>query len=430
MRSSTDAEPVTGTHDRRARVRATLERRRLPESVSFEAATDSFMQERFIHRVRALFYARMMFLTLGLFILAVPAWSRYFGFQGPTPYIVYFLMLMWSTANFLVVENKRAGRIVTYVTLCLDLMALVVILAKPAQGAGLQSPLLAAQLLFTMLFALLFPRPLAILPPLLALPITIRLDQLLDRSPSAVEILTIAWYFGLNFIVIYVLVYLNQRETSAQRDIVQLQTDLRELAVVEERSRLAREIHDGLGATLSSLIIQAEYLTRLTEDPKMLAEVKELKTSAEESIDELRRSLRMMRQDFDLTSGMRDYVGTWSTKNEATASFTSSGHAPARIPPELQLGLFRVLQECLNNIGKHAKATSVSVALDYSADGLALVVTDNGVGFDMKQPRVGHYGLINLKERARSLDGDVVIESAPGQGTRIYFRAPVRTGAL
>ncbi len=80
----------------------------------------------------------------------------------------------------------------TYVTLCLDLVIMVVLVVKPQLGGGLQSPLLATQLLFTTLFALLYPKPLAILPPLLALPVTTRLDLLLDRSNvTAIEVLTL-----------------------------------------------------------------------------------------------------------------------------------------------------------------------------------------------------------------------------------------------
>ncbi|MEN9477936.1 MAG: hypothetical protein RLZZ300_2077, partial [Pseudomonadota bacterium] len=192
-------------------------------------------------------------------------------------------------------KNERAGRVVTYVTLCFDLVVMVVVVVKPHEGGGLANPLLATQLLFTTLFALLYPKPLAILPPLLALPITARLDQLLDRSPTAVEVLTLLWFLGLNFIIIYVLVYLNEREVTAHREVVELQGDLKELAVVEERNRLAREIHDGLGASLSSLIIQSEYVEQLTRDDAVKKEVAELKQSAEEAIEELRRSLQMMR---------------------------------------------------------------------------------------------------------------------------------------
>ena len=104
--------------------------------------------------------------------------------------------------------------------------------------------------------------------------------------------LTLLWYLALNFIIIYVLVYLNEREVAAHREVTELQGDLKELAVVEERNRLAREIHDGLGASLSSLIIQSEYLLSLApKDEPLLKEIRELKASAEESIEELRRKL-------------------------------------------------------------------------------------------------------------------------------------------
>ncbi len=279
------AQTSTGdsvSDDRRARVRAVLEKRHLNQNVSAYEASESWVQDRFIARARALFYARMMFLTFGLLILAVPIWSRYFGTSGPIAFGGYFAMLLYSIANYLVLENRRAGRIVTYVTLVCDLLVMVYLIVK---GGGLQSPLLATQLLFTTLFAILFPKPLAILPPLLALLVTTRIDQLLNRSPTAVEVLTLLWYLALNFIIIYVLVYLNEAEVTAHREVVELQGDLKELAVVEERNRLAREIHDGLGASLSSLIIQSEYILSLAKDEPLLKEIRELKASAEESIE-------------------------------------------------------------------------------------------------------------------------------------------------
>jgi hypothetical protein len=214
--------------DRRARVRAVLERRKLTNGVSAEQAAASWEQDRFVARARALFYTRLMFLTLGLLVLAVPEWSHYFGFEGPVAFMGYFAMLLYSVANFLVIDHPKAGRPVTYVTLCLDVIITVVLIAKP-QGGGLQNPLLATQLLHTALFAILFPRPLAILPPLLALPVTIRLDQILNRHVTAVEVLTVLWYSALNFILVYVLVYLNEREATAHREVVELQGDLREL---------------------------------------------------------------------------------------------------------------------------------------------------------------------------------------------------------
>lgn len=401
-----------------------LEKRGLTQQVSAEDAARSWVQDRFHARARALFYARMMFLTLGLCILAVPVWRRYFDFS-PLAYGGYFFMLLYTVANYLVLQHERAGRIVTYVTLCLDLLVMVVVIIKPHEAGGLANPLLATQLLFTTLFALLYPKPLAILPPLLALPITARLDQLLDRSPTAVEVLTLIWYLGLNFIVIYVLVYLNEREVAAHREVVELQGDLKELAVVEERNRLAREIHDGLGASLSSLIIQSEYVEQLTRDDAVKREVSELKQSAEEAIEELRRSLQMMREDFDLAHGVEDYVKTFGERTQLPVRFEQSGTLLGRMAPETSLALFRVLQELLSNAAKHAQPSQVDVKLHFGAHAVHLAVKDDGKGFDPASPKVGHYGLINLRERAMKLGGDVTIDARPGAGAHITFSAPV-----
>lgn len=418
---SASIEDLSG--DRRARVRAVLERRGLQPTISTEQATASWNQDRFVARARALFYARMMFLTLGLFILWVPAWSTYFGFGGGLSFVGYFCMLLYSVANLLVIEHARASRIVTYVTLCLDLLIAVILINKPEVGGGLQSPLLATQLLFTTLFAILFPKPLAILPPLLALPITTRLDLLLDRPVTAVELLTVLWYSAINFIIVYVLVYLNEREAAAHREVVQLQGDLKELAVVEERNRLAREIHDGLGASLSSLIIQSEYLLQLASEEKLRKEITELKASAEEAIEELRRNLRMMREDFELAQAMEEYVKTYRERTQLAVAFKKSGF-DEKMPPDAQLALFRVLQECLSNVARHAAAKTVEVKLAYEPGNVHLSVLDDGKGFDAAVTPRGHYGLLNMRERAMKAGGQLVVDSKPGAGTRISFSLP------
>jgi signal transduction histidine kinase len=409
---------------RRARVRAVLERRKLTDSVSAEQASASWEQDRFVARARALFYARLMFLTLGLAILAVPRWSFYFGLQSALAFAGYFTMLLYSVANYLVIDHPKAGRWVTYVTLCLDLVILVVLLVKPQVGGGLQNPLLATQLVFTTLFALLYPKPLAILPPLLALLVTIRLDLLLDiNNFTALEVLTVIWYCALNFIIIYVLVYLNEREAVAHREVVELQGDLKELAVLEERNRLAREIHDGLGASLSSMIIQAEYILGMSQEGSLRSEIQELKATAEESIEELRRNLQMMREDFELTQGLDDYVKTFGQRTQLDVRFERTG-LPRKLSPDAQLALFRILQECLSNAVKHAEPKQVQVKLDYDQGRVHLIIRDDGKGFDPRKTPRGHYGLLNMRERAMKLGGELIVDSAPGTGTRISFSVP------
>ncbi|KFA92259.1 sensor histidine kinase [Archangium violaceum] len=408
---------------RRARVRAVLERRKLTDNISAEQAAASWEQDRFVARARALFFARLCFLTLGLAILAVPAWSRYFNFQGNFAFAGYFAMLLYSVANYTVIDHPRAGRWVTYITLCFDLLITVVLIVKPQVGGGLQSPLLGTQLVFTTLFAILFPKPLALIPSMLALPITAQLDLILNREVTAVEVLTVLWYSALNFTIVYVLVYLSEREAASHREVVELQGDLKELAVVEERSRLAREIHDGLGASLSSMIIQAEYILGMARDDSLRSEIQELKNTAEESIEELRRNLQMMREDFELTQGLEDYVKTFGLRTQVDLRFERTG-LPRKLSPDAQLALFRILQECLSNAVKHAQPRQVQVKLDYELDNVHLSVRDDGKGFEPKQTPRGHYGLLNMRERAMKLGGTLIVDSAPGNGTRVSFSLP------
>ncbi|MER2566088.1 MAG: sensor histidine kinase [Myxococcaceae bacterium] len=415
---------MAANDDRRARVKQVLEKRGLSQQASAGDASLSWLRDRFIARARALFYARMTFLTLGLLILAVPVWRVYFGFT-PLAFGMYFFMLLYSVANYLTLAHPKYGSPFTYVTLMIDLVVMVIVVAKPMTGGGLANPLLASQLLFTTLFALLFPKPLAILPPLLALPIVTRIDQLLNRTPTAIEILTLLWYLALNFIIIYVLVYLNQRETAAHTEVIELQQDLKDLAVVEERNRLAREIHDGLGASLSSLIIQSEYLTSLAKDEVLLKEIGEIKASAEESIEELRRSLRMMREDFDLGHGVEDYVKTFGERTQLPVRFEKSGEYLGKMSPESSLAMFRVLQELLTNALKHAKAKQVDVRLSFLPERVQLSVKDDGEGFDPETKRPGHYGLINLQERANKVGASVNVDAKPGAGVHVTFSVPL-----
>jgi len=390
---------------------------------SSQEISDSWLNERFIARARALFFARLLFLGMVFFMFIVPAWNQYFKLSSPMALVVYVGMWLYSLANYTVLHRPVAGRVATYLSLCMDLVFMVMLMLQAGKG-GLENPLLATQLLFTMLFVLLFPKPISILPPLLVLPITLRLDQLLQQGISAIDVLTLFWYLALNFVILYVLVYLNGRETLAHRAIVELQDNIQKHALAEERNRLAREIHDGLGATLSSLIFQSEYLSQLTKEEKLLREISELKSTAEDSIEELRRSVKMMRGDFDLTQSLSDYAQAFAERSRLSIQFKKYGFEKL-LSSSAQLALFRVLQESLTNVAKHAQAQTVVVELHFLDDTVSLSVSDNGKGFEPSRPTPGHYGLIHLKERALNLGGTLDIHSVAGQGTRISFTFPL-----
>lgn len=380
---------------------------------------------RFVTRARALFYGRMTFLFLGLAVLAIPAWAHAFGIHSKLAFVVYFMMLAYSIVNYLLLGHKTLGVPVTFITLCFDLLVLVYMIAA---SGGLQSPLLATQVMFTTLFAILFPKPLAIVPPLLTLPIVARIDQLVaGQGPVFLDLLVLIWYTAINAVIVYIIVFLNQRDETQRRELLALQKDMKHLAVVEERNRLAREIHDGLGASLSSLILQAELLQQLARSPDCMDDLRrelgDLKGVAEEAIDELRRSLRMMREDFDLVPALEEKCRTFGDWAHVQVEFKRFG-LETTISPEVQLTIFRVLQESLTNVAKHAQASQVKVELAFQQDALVLKVADNGKGFS-GGAAPGHYGLVNLRERARKLAGEASVESAPGKGTTVTLLLPV-----
>ena len=141
-------------------------------------------------------------------------------------------------------------------------------------------------------------------------------------------------------------------------------------------------------------------------------------------MDELRRSLRMMQEDFDLIGTLSDYCKVASARHRLEVRFGQSGRERV-VGPESALALFRVLQESITNVARHCgKGTPVDVTLDFRPAQATLRIKDHGQGFDLPDEadglaRNGHYGLANMQERARKISGDLRMTSSPGQGTCI-----------
>ncbi|MBI4816544.1 MAG: sensor histidine kinase [Deltaproteobacteria bacterium] len=371
--------------------------------------------ERFSERARALFYARLAFLAIGLGVLAVPSWSQYLGATSTYAFAIYFGVIGYSVTNYVFLEHPKLGRPLTFLTLNLDLVALT---AAVVSSGGLTSPMMAAQIVFTIFFALLFPRPLAIVPPLLMLPIVARLDASAGALLSE-GIFLLLWYGALSFIAVYVLVHLNARDRARLEQLKILSSERERALVVEERLRLSREMHDGLGGTLSTLIMKAEFIHRQNKDTSLGEELKELMAQAQEAKEELQRSLKMTRRDFDLHATLEEHCGKFVEVNGIPCSFKAVGRKH-RLPSEMQLATFRILQECLTNIQKHAKANKVDAVLRYDGEIVSLTISDDGVGFDTKKKRPGHYGLVSMGERVRKFRGTVDVQSVPGAGTTVH----------
>ena len=202
-----------------------------------------------------------------------------------------------------------------------------------------------------------------------------------------------------------------------------------------ERQRLARQIHDGPAQSMTNLILQAEICERLfdTDPARARVELGNLKNAANSTFHRIREfilTLRpMMLDDLGLVPTLKQYIQDYEDKNNLAVSFTVLGHE-TRLPAYSEVTLFRVVQELLTNVSKHAHASHVRVSLDFQ-DGVVIAsVEDDGSGFDVKEAlsassqRKG-LGLSTIQERTEMLGGEVQIESRIGRGTQARVAIPI-----
>jgi PAS domain S-box-containing protein len=199
----------------------------------------------------------------------------------------------------------------------------------------------------------------------------------------------------------------------------------------EERRRIAREIHDHLGQQLTALRINLEVAyTRLDGDPQELAQwqrTAQLADDLDRSIDFLTWELRPAALDqLGLSAALQNLVSGWSERFDIPADFDLSGDPELRLPPDAEANLYRIVQESLHNVVKHADATNVRVHLDCLDHETSIVVEDNGCGFDARHTvDDGHHlGLVSMRERAALSGGRLDIESTPAGGTIVTVRVP------
>jgi signal transduction histidine kinase len=211
---------------------------------------------------------------------------------------------------------------------------------------------------------------------------------------------------------------------------------LRARAIEGERSRISRDLHDGILQTLLSIEIQIDVLRRrLTTSPEhSVSSLASLQQTVRNESAELRRmvtDLRPLRvQSADLVDLMRGFAERY--RNESTIALdllidSAEIHAPDRVCREI----FQIYREALNNIKKHAKASHVVVKLSQDDSALVLVVDDNGEGFSFAGRFTGdeldrlRLGPISIKERARTVGGILTVESNPGHGARLIIEIPL-----
>ena len=202
----------------------------------------------------------------------------------------------------------------------------------------------------------------------------------------------------------------------------------------DERKRISRELHDETAQALTTLLIRLKILERSRTASEMRGQINELRELTAQTLEAVRKLAIELRpatlDDLGLIAALEAYTDSYSSRNSVHVAFHAEGFddRDGRLPSQIELVLYRVVQEALTNAAKHATPQEVRVDLARAQDEVVAAIEDDGTGFDveeMMRSRERGLGLFGMQERLALVGGQLVIDSAPGRGTRINARVPV-----
>ena len=404
---------------------------------------------RFLYRVAS--SAAYMTLALGYLLSVIQVRSlTTLNFVGFTAIQIVYAALLWllvrSGASPVPVNQRRAG-------LYLSGLSILTVISGLFGATGLNSDWLLYLVTISLYYVVLSLRSGIIASILLYAAIVVN-QAFLDN-----------WIFGPSFFqtcftllpaFCFVAVFslanhaLNMQKTRSEELLSQLEisnaeleqahtqlqayaNEVEELTIERERTRVAREIHDTLGHYLSILNIQLETISKLQQrDPgRAMIEVEEARRVAAQSMQEVRNAIAALRPasmaDVNLTEALTRLGKEFEQTAHETALTLDLDTQLPPLSPDIQVTLYRVTQESLTNVRKHAQATKVLVRLRYEENMLELVVRDNGNGSvsSILQPQGSGFGLIGLRERIELLGGTVTYGPVEPSGFRVMVRVPI-----
>jgi signal transduction histidine kinase len=255
------------------------------------------------------------------------------------------------------------------------------------------------------------------------------------QNPPWWTLSRLLWMLGMMSLVLlagFAWVFALDRKVRQQTTIIQQK--LQREAVLEERTRIAREFHDTLEQELAAITIQLETVAaQFDQAPRVARQMLELaRNMTRRSLFEARRSVWDLRshllENSDLATALTEVAKLMAHSSRVQIAVQTSG-LPRKLPPQMENNLLRVAQEALANALKHARATRITVHLDYQPAKVSLRVNDDGIGFDAANSSLsysGHFGLLDMSERAEKMGGRYAMISAPGQGTEIRVEVPAK----
>jgi PAS domain S-box-containing protein len=228
-------------------------------------------------------------------------------------------------------------------------------------------------------------------------------------------------------------------QRNAEEEIKKSQLELRSLAArlqeirEEEGTRIAREIHDELGQQLTGLKMAAVWIKKKTEDKNKEAlreKVENMIGIIDDTIKSVKRISSDLRpgvlDDLGLIAALEWQSGEFEKRTEIKCNFKSSRH-DLEMGKDVSSGVFRIYQEALTNIARHAHAEKVETSFDFENDNITLTVKDNGCGFNTSESvKLNTFGILGMKERALMLNGELIVRSERNKGTALVLKIPIK----
>lgn len=196
----------------------------------------------------------------------------------------------------------------------------------------------------------------------------------------------------------------------------------------DERKRIARELHDSTSQSLTSLLVGLRHL-EAADDPaaarQRLGDIRKIVNATLDEVHALAWQLRpSVLDDLGLAAALQRYIADYQGRYDVQVDYVARNLAE-RLPVAVETTLYRVIQEGLTNIARHAQARNASILIEQRPASVRVIVEDNGVGFDVERVGASRLGLQGIHERVQLLGGKLVIESQPGQGTSLFIEIPL-----
>ncbi len=295
---------------------------------------------------------------------------------------------------------------------------------------GLNSPFLLYSLIPIMTAALLFEERVAIS---LAATATIILSIAhLALSQFTERFTWIMQGYNLTMLIIYTL-FCFVAATVPYRINLNIRRRIEREAIIEERRRIAREIHDGVAQSLGYLNLKTKQVSDSVSSQntvQALTELGDIRQIVQDTYEDIRESIDQLTteiRNLPIIPALANYTREFGDNNGIRVQFDAPRAFP-QLSPVAELQLLRITQEALTNVRRHAQATDVEVKLEKTSQAVEMLIKDNGQGFtlsDLEESPPGYHGLNIIRERAEGLGGSLNISTAPGEGTEVRVSLPI-----